>query len=116
MVHFISPTSKLYLVSSPKKFKIFLKELVTCRQGLYDTSASLFLFYGDKNSLVTAGSFVLAIGPTTYKQLYANLWVSARLGNIIFRLTRILITHGMPKSFKFKRTMYVVKKKISFLL
>lgn len=65
MVHFISPTSKLYLVSSPKKFKVFLKELVTCRQGLYDTSASLFLFYGDKNSLVPAGSFVLAIGPTT---------------------------------------------------
>lgn len=65
MVHFISPTSKLYLVSSLKKFKVFLKELVTCRQGLYDTSASRFLFSGDKNSLVTAGSFVLAIGPTT---------------------------------------------------
>lgn len=44
MVHFISPTSKLYLVSSPKKFKVFLKELVTSRQGLYDTSASLFPF------------------------------------------------------------------------
>lgn len=54
IVHFLSPTSKPYLVSSPKKFKVFLKELVMCQQGLCNASAPLSLFM--------VGSFVLAIG------------------------------------------------------